>query len=101
MGAWYSLFIENLAHYSSHYNFVLFIKIRPIIHLNYSFKYQFVLRSKYCLKYSHVLRFERVKRLRKKIYIFIAYILEGKVGIVGHFRKMFGNVGTEGKVGPI
>ena len=31
-GVWYSLFIKNLAHYSSHYNFGLFIKIRPIIH---------------------------------------------------------------------
>ena len=31
-GVWYSLFIKNLAHYSSHLNFRLFIKIRPIIH---------------------------------------------------------------------
>ena len=29
---WYSPFIKNLAHYSSHLNFGLFIKIRPIIH---------------------------------------------------------------------
>ena len=31
-GVWYSLFIKNLAHVSSHKNFGLFIKIRPIIH---------------------------------------------------------------------
>ena len=31
-GVWYSLFIKNLAHYSSHLNFGLFIKIRPINH---------------------------------------------------------------------
>ena len=31
-GVWYSLFIKNLAHYSSHLNFGLFVKIRPIIH---------------------------------------------------------------------
>ena len=31
-GVWYSLFIKNLAHYLSHKNFGLFIKIRPIIH---------------------------------------------------------------------
>ena len=27
-----SLFIKNLAHYTSHSNFGLFIKMRPIIH---------------------------------------------------------------------
>ena len=31
-GVWYSLFIKNLAHYSSHKKFWLFIKIRPVIH---------------------------------------------------------------------
>ena len=31
-GVWYSLFIKNLAHYSSHLILGLFIKIRPIIH---------------------------------------------------------------------
>ena len=31
-GVWYSLFVKKLAHYSSHSNFGLFIKIRPIIH---------------------------------------------------------------------
>ena len=31
-GVWYSLFIKNLAHYSSHLNFGLFIEIRPFIH---------------------------------------------------------------------
>ena len=31
-GVWYSLFIKNLAHYSSHKNFGLFVKIRPTIH---------------------------------------------------------------------
>ena len=29
-GVWYSLFIKNLAQYSSHKNFGLFIRIRPI-----------------------------------------------------------------------
>ena len=29
---WDSIFIKNLAHYSFHENFGLFIKIRPIIH---------------------------------------------------------------------
>ena len=31
-GIYYSL--KNLAHYSSHYNFALFIRIRPIMHLS-------------------------------------------------------------------
>ena len=31
-GVWYSLFIKNLARYSSNENCGLFIKIRPIIH---------------------------------------------------------------------
>ena len=31
-GVWYSLFIKNLAHYSSHKIFWLFIKMRPLIH---------------------------------------------------------------------
>ena len=32
-GVWYSLFIKILAHYSSHWYFGLFIKLRPIIHV--------------------------------------------------------------------
>ena len=31
-GVWYSLFIKNLAHFSSHLNFGLFVKIRPFMH---------------------------------------------------------------------
>ena len=37
-GVWYSLLIRNLTHYSSHENAGLFIKIKPIIHYNYSLK---------------------------------------------------------------
>ena len=37
-GVWYSLLIKNLTHYSSHENAGLFIKIKPIIHYNYSLK---------------------------------------------------------------